>query len=68
MKSVKQNTIRQSTDRHEISLIESKQFTTKGREGRALHLTAIKRTDQAARHRAVSAVEPSLTLSVSACP
>ena len=62
MKSFKQNTIWQSTDQHGISLIESKQFTTKGREGCALHLTAIKRTDQA-RHRVVFAVEPSLTLS-----
>ena len=50
MKSVKQNTIQQSIDRHRITLIESKQRFTKyyslvlNRE-RAVQTTAIKRTD-----------------------
>ena len=52
MKSVKQNTVRQSIDQHEITLIESKQqFSTKQTEaGRAVQTTAMKRTDLA-RHR-----------------
>ena len=56
MKSAKQNTIRQSIDRHRITLIESKQrLTTKyyslvlNRE-RAMQTTAIKRMDLE-RHR-----------------
>ena len=46
MKPVKQNTIRRSIDRYGITLIESKQqftATVLDREGRALHLTAMKR-------------------------
>ncbi len=50
MKSAKQNTIRQSIDRHKITLIESKQFPLVLNRERAMQTTAIKRMDLE-RHR-----------------
>ena len=59
MKSAKQNSIRQSIDRHRITLIESKQrFTSRpiNRE-RAMQTTAIKRVDPE-RHRLLIKLDP----------